>query len=62
MDYLMLYPLKQSYLLIYYMNGLSSALSSKAKLFADNISLFNVTRGINTLANELNSDLKKVVN
>ena len=35
-------------------------LFSKAKLFADNRSLFNVEHDINTSANELNSALKKV--
>ena len=33
-------------------------LSSKAKLFADDRSLFNVAHDINTLANERNNDLK----
>ena len=44
------------------MNDLSGDLSSKAKLFANDKSLFNVAHGINTSANELNNDLKKVSN
>ena len=42
---------------IYYLSG---DLFSKAKLFADNISIFTVADDINTFAKELNSDLKKV--
>ena len=38
----------------------SSKVSSKTKLFADDTSLFNVAHDINTSANELNNDLKKV--
>ena len=40
-------------------NDLSGDLSSKAKLFADNTSLFSVTHDMTTSANELNNDLKK---
>ena len=43
-----------------YINDLSSGLSSKPKLFADDISIFNVAHDINTSANELNNYLKKV--
>ena len=45
-----------------YINDLSGDLSSNAKLFADDTSLFNVAHNINTFANELNIDLKKVSN
>ena len=38
----------------------SSGLSSKPKLFADDISIFNVVHDINTSGNELNNYLKKV--
>ena len=43
-----------------YVNTLSSDLSSKANLFANDTSLFSVTRGITTSGNELNNDLKKI--
>ena len=36
-------------------------LSSKAKLFADDTSIFSVTHFISTSANELNNDLKKII-
>ena len=49
-------------LFLIYINDLSGNLSSKAKLFADDTSLFNVVHDINTSANELNNDLKKVSN
>ena len=49
-------------LLLIYINDLSDNLPSKPKLFADDKSLFNVVHEINTSANELNSDLKKVSN
>ena len=49
-------------LFLIYTNDLSGNLSSKAKLFADDTSLFNVAHDINTSANELNNDLKKVSN
>ena len=45
-----------------YINDLSGDLSSKAKLFADDKSLFDVVHDINTSANQLNNDLKKVSN
>ena len=41
---------------------LAGDLSSKAKLFADDISLFSVMLDITTSANELNNDLKKINN
>ena len=43
-----------------YINDLSGALSSKAKLLVDDASLFSVTHDIITSANELNNDLKKL--
>ena len=47
-------------LFLIYINDLSGDLSSKAKLFADDTSLFSVTHEITTSANELNNDLKKI--
>ena len=49
-------------LFLIYIKDLSGDLSSKAKLFADDASLFNVEHDINTSENELNNDLKKVSN
>ena len=43
-----------------YINDLPEGLSSNAKLFADETSLFSVVHDINTYAIELNSDLKKI--
>ena len=51
-----------SLLFLIYINDLSGNLSSKPKLFADDTSIFNVAHDINTSANELNNDLKKVSN
>ena len=47
-------------LFIIYINDLSDGLSSNAKLFADDTSLFSVVRDINTSAIELHKDLKKI--
>ena len=47
-------------LFLIYINDLYGDLSSKAKLFADDTSLFSVTYGITTSANKLNNDLKKI--
>ena len=47
-------------LFLIYINDLSGDLSSKAKLFADDTSLFSVTHDITTSANKLNNDLKKI--
>ena len=44
--------------LVYYINDLPDGLSSNAKLFADNTSLFSVVYDTNTSTIELNSDLK----
>ena len=46
--------------LIIYINDLPDGLSSNAKLFADDTSLFLVLHDINTSTIELNSDLKKI--
>ena len=46
-------------LFLIYTNDLSGDLSSKAKLFADDVSLFSVMHDVTT-ANEVNNDLKKI--
>ena len=40
-----------------YINDLTNGLSSNAKLFADDTSLFTVAHNANTAAKELNNDL-----
>ena len=45
---------------VIYINDLPDGLSSNAKLFANDTSLFSVVHDINTSAIELNSDLKKI--
>ena len=47
-------------LFLIYINDLSEGLSSNAKLFADNTSLFSVIHESNTSALKLNSDLAKI--
>ena len=47
-------------LFLIYINDLSDGLSSNAKLFADDTSLFSVVHDINTSATELKKDLKKI--
>ena len=47
-------------LFLIYVNNLSEGLSSNAKLFADNMSLFSVIHDSNTSALEPNSDLAKI--
>ena len=47
-------------LFLIYINDLRDGLSSNAKLFADDTSLFLVLHDINTSTIELNSDLKKI--
>ena len=47
-------------LCLIYVNDLSDGLSSNAKLFADDTSLFTVVHDINTSAILLNSDLNKI--
>ena len=46
-------------LFLMYINDLSEGLSSNAKLFADDTSLFSVIHDSNTSALELNSDLAR---
>ena len=43
-----------------YINDLAAGLSSNAKLFADDTSLFSVVHNANTTAKELNNDLVKI--
>ena len=43
-------------LFLLYINGLADRLSSNAKLFADDTSLFSVIHDVDTSANELNND------
>ena len=47
-------------LALVYSNGLAENLSLNLKLFADNNSLFFVECDLNTSANEINDDLKKI--
>ena len=47
-------------LFLIYINDLSDNLTSNAKLFADDTSLFSVVHDLNTSAKELNDDLKIV--
>ena len=44
-------------LFLIYINDLADGLSSNAKLFADDSSLFSVIHNANTIAKELNNDL-----
>ena len=46
-------------LFLIYINDLSDDLSTTAKLFAEDTSLFSVVQNVNTSANHLNSDLRK---
>ena len=43
-----------------YVNDFADGLSSNAKLFADDTSLFSVVHNANTTAKELNNDLVKI--
>ena len=47
-------------LFLIYINDLSDNLTSNAKLFVDDTSIFSVVHDVNTSAKELNDDLKKV--
>ena len=47
-------------LFLIYINDFSDNLTSNAKLFADDTSLFSVVHSVNTSAKELTDDLKKV--
>ena len=49
-----------SLLFLIYINDLADDLSSNAKLFADDISLFSVVHNPNTTAKNLNNDFVKV--
>ena len=44
-----------------YINDLSDGLTSNQKLFADGTSLFSIVQNINSTANDLNSDLMKII-
>ena len=48
--------------LLIYINDLSDDLSTTAKLFADDTSLFSIVQNVNTSANHLNGDLSKISN
>ena len=56
--------LKGPYLttVIFYLYEWPDDLSTNAKLFADDTSLFSVVRDINTSATHLNNDLRKISN
>ena len=47
-------------LFLIYINDLADGLSSNAKLFADDTSLFSVVHNPNTTAKDLNNDLVKI--
>ena len=47
-------------LFLIYINDLSDGLTTNARLFADDISLFSVVDNINLSATNLNSDLSKI--
>ena len=49
-------------LFLIYINDVSHALSTNAKLFAGDTTLFYVVRDINNLATHLNNDFKKINN
>ena len=49
-------------LFLIYINDLSEDLSTTAKLFADDTSLFSIVQNVNTSASHLNSDLSKISN
>ena len=49
-----------SLLFLAFINDLADGLSSNAKLFADNASLFSVIHNVDTSANELNNDLYQI--
>ena len=48
------------FLFLIYINDLADGLSSSAKLFADDNSLFSAVHNANPAANELNNDLVKI--
>ena len=47
---------------VIYINDLSDDLSTTAKLFADDTSLFSIVQNVNTFASHLSSDLSKIRN
>ena len=47
-------------LFLIYINDLSDGLSTTAKLFADDTSLFSIVQNVNTSVSHLNSDLSKI--
>ena len=47
-------------LFLIYVNDLTENISSNRKLFTDNTSLFSVVHDLNTSANKINDDLKKI--
>ena len=49
-------------LFLIYINDLSDDLSTTAKLFADDTSLFSIVQNVETSASHLNSDLSKISN
>ena len=49
-------------LFLIYINDLSDDLSTNAKLFADDTSLFSIVQNVNTSASHLNNDLSKISN
>ena len=49
-------------LFLIYINNLSDNLSTTAKLFTDDRSLFSIVQNVNTSASHLNSDLSKTNN
>ena len=49
-------------LFLIYINDLSDDLSTTAKLFADDTSLFSIVQNVNTSASHLNNDLSKISN
>ena len=49
-------------LFLIYIDDLSDDLSTTAKLFADNTSLFSIVQNVNTSVSHLNNDLSQISN